>query len=491
MIAPVNVPKLVKRLSEQSRETEWLEFKSSDTEPKKLGQNISAIANASIIEGREKGYIVWGIQDEDHRVIGTTFSPNSKRVKGEDLEHWLSKKLVPSVNFRFYEDRVDGKPVVVLVVPSALHRPVRFDNEAFIRIGSHTRRLREFPEKERYLWNLLHSTIFEKEAAIRSIEDNDILRLLDYESYFDLIKIPVPHHKSGILKELQQEQFVRQRDDGMWDILSLGSLAFARNLGNGGSLRRKVVRIIQYPGSIRTQSRQLELPLGYATGFSKIIDHVNSLAPVDETFNGGIRKESPRFPVIAVREMIANALIHQDFTARGAGPLIEIFKDRIEVSNPGVPLIAAEHFINAPPKSRNEALAALLRRLGICEESGSGWDKIVHEIEIRQLPAPRIEVISDSTRVTLYAAKPLSEMNAIDRRRAIYLHACLQYVRGASVTNTTVRKRFGMTQKNRAKASRLLAEALADGKIVPVNPNSSRKFMEYHPYWAGATEDDL
>ena len=230
--------------------------------------------------------------------------------------------------------------------------------------------------------------------------------------------------------------------------------------------------------------------MGYATGFANIIDYVNKLAPTDETFNGGIRKQEPRFPTIAVREVIANALIHQDLTERGTGPLVEIFENRIEVLNPGAPLIDSKYFVNAPPKSRNDALAALLRRFGICEEPGSSWDKIVHEIEMRQLPAPRIDVISNSTRVTIYGAKPLSKMNPADRIRAIYLHACLRYAdEGASITNTTVRQRFGLDRRSSAKASRFLREALDAGDIVPANPNAGRKFMEYHPYWAGDVED--
>lgn len=491
MTTTENIPALVKRLCAHARETEWFEFKSSDADPKKLGQNISAIANAAAISGKSNGYIIWGIQDEDHRIIGTTFKPDLKRVQRDDLDHWLSQRLDPSINFRFHTDNVDGKPVVVLLIPRALDRPVRFDNEAYIRVGSHTRKLNRFPQKESLIWRLSSSRTFETGVAVEYVQNSGVLDLLDYESYFDLVKSPIPTHAPILLQALQHENFVRQRDDGSWDILNLGLLAFARNLGNIDSLRRKSTRIVKYSGTARYHgSRQEELPIGYAAGFANIIDYVSKLAPTDETFNGGIRKQEPRFPTLAVREVIANALIHQDLTERGTGPLVEIFEDRIEVLNPGAPLVDSRHFVNAPPKSRNEALAALLRRFGICEELGSGWDKIVYEIEMRHLPAPRIDVINNSTRVTIYGAKPLSKMNTADRVRAIYLHACLRYAdEGASITNTTVRKRFGMDQRNSAKASRFLNEALAAGDIVPVNPNAGRKFMEYLPYWAGgATE---
>ena len=485
MTAIKNIPALVKRLCAYPRETEWFEFKANDADPKKIGQNISAIANAAAISGKSIGYIIWGIQDEDHQIIGTQFKPDSRRVQRDDLNHWLSHRLSPSINFRFRPDNVDGKPVVVLLIPRALDRPVRFDGKAYIRVGSHTRKLEDFPEKESLLWRLSNSRTFETGIAIECVQNSDVLDLLDYESYFNLSKTPIPSQESNLLQSLRHENFISQRDDGAWDILNLGFLAFARNLENVGSLRRKSIRIVKYSGTKRYQgSRQEELPVGYATGFANIIDYVNNLAPTDETFNGGIRQQEPRFPIIAVREVIANALIHQDLTERGTGPLIEIFENRIEVLNPGCPLIDSKFFVNAPPKSRNEALAGLLRRFGICEELGSGWDKIVHEIERRQLPAPQIEVINNNTRVTIYGAKPLSKITSADRIRAIYLHACLRYAdEGASITNTTIRQRFGMDQRNSAKASRFLREALDAGDIVPANPNSGRKFMEYHPYW--------
>jgi len=485
MTGSIDIPALVKRLCQRPREMEWLEFKTSHIQPEKLGQNISALANAVALAGKPYGYMVWGVHDDNHQVIGTKFNPDLKKVNRDDLDHWLSHRLKPSIDFRFYNDSVEDKPVVVLIIASADHLPVRFNNEAYIRMGSHTRRLNDFPDKEKLLWRLLDTRVFEDETAIEGVKGDEVLRLLDYESYFVLAKVPMVRGTSTILKALQREQFIHQRDDGFWDILNLGALAFARNLGDVPSLRRKPARIVRYSGPGRwSQSLEEEPTTGYASGFSVIMDCVRRLAPYDETFNGGLRKEEPRFPEIPVREVIANALIHQDLTVRGTGPLIEIFEDRIEVLNPGEPLIDSKLFISAPPKSRNESLARLLRRFGICEERGIGWDKIAHEIELLRLPAPRIEVIGDNTRVTLYAAKPLSKMSLADRVEAVYLHACLQYVNHENVTNATIRSRFGLDPKNSAKASRFLAEAVTAGAIVSTDQNSSRKFTKYLPYWA-------
>ena len=197
-----------------------------------------------------------------------------------------------------------------------------------------------------------------------------------------------------------------------------------------------------------------------------------------------LRKTVPRFPELAVRELVANALIHQDFFVTGAGPMVEIFEDRIEITNPGEPLVDTERFVDSPPSSRNELLASVMRRIGICEERGSGWDKVVLQSEVYQLPAPLVEVVGAHTRVVLFAPRPLSSMDRADRVRAVYLHACLRYVNREYVTNTSIRQRFGIEVRNSAKASRLIAESVEQGVIAPDDPTSAPKLMRYVPWWA-------
>ena len=197
------------------------------------------------------------------------------------------------------------------------------------------------------------------------------------------------------------------------------------------------------------------------------------------------------FPELAVRELVANALIHQDFFITGAGPMVEIFDDRIEITNPGVPLVDSQRFVDTPPKSRNEALASLMRRIGICEERGSGWDKVASLTELYQLPAPLIEVTEGHTRVVLFASRPLNKMTKADRIRAVYLHACLRYVNRENLTNTSVRKRFGIEQQNIAAASRLIKEAVDAGLIAPYDATAAPKMMRYIPWWAAPNRDQF
>ena len=243
--------------------------------------------------------------------------------------------------------------------------------------------------------------------------------------------------------------------------------------------------MIRYRGNNRIETlREHVGGEGYAPGFERLIGFINGLLPSSEVVEQALRRTVPRFPEPAVRELVANALIHQDFVVTGAGPMVEIFEDRIEITNPGASLVDTQRLVDSPPRSRNEAIASLMRRIGICEERGSGWDKVVFQSELYQLPAPLAEVVEDNTRVVLFGPRPLSRKNRVERVRAVYLHASLRYVNGEYLTNASMRRRFGIDARNRARASRLIAEAIGAGAIVPDDPAAAPKFMRYVPAWA-------
>ena len=212
--------------------------------------------------------------------------------------------------------------------------------------------------------------------------------LLDHSTFFDLLGLPQPIGEEAILEALLDDLVIQHCDAGGWNITNLGAVLLARNLPAVRRLARKSLRIVQYRGTSRLSAlREIEGTQGYASGFDGLINRVMDLLPCREDIVGGLRKMTPAFPELAVRELLANALIHQDFHVTGAGPMLEIFDDRVEITNPGEPLVATERFLDTSPKSRNEGLASLMRRFGICEERGTGIDKVVNEIESRHRPA--------------------------------------------------------------------------------------------------------
>jgi predicted HTH transcriptional regulator len=260
---------------------------------------------------------------------------------------------------------------------------------------------------------------------------------------------------------------------------------FARQLSDFKHLKRKAMRVILYKGISRIETlKEIEGNKGYASGFEGLIGYITNILPSNEVIGQALRKNVPMFPELAIRELVANALIHQDFSITGTGPMIEIFEDRMEISNPGLPLVKPERFLNSPPKSRNEAMASFLRRVGICEERGSGIDKVVFQTEYYQLPAPIFEVTEQHTVSVLFAPKPFREMKKVDRVRACYLHACLKLVQRELMTNNSLRERFNLEVENSAMISRIIKQTMEANLIKLEDETVGTKSRRYLPCWA-------
>lgn len=228
--------------------------------------------------------------------------------------------------------------------------------------------------------------------------------------------------------------------------------------------------------------------MGSAVAFEAAVAFINSQLPQNEPVGQAFRQEVRVHPEQAIRDLVANCLIHQELSVTGTGPMVEIFDSRMEITNPGEPLVDTLRFIDTPPKTRNEAMAAMMRRMKICEEAGTGIDKVIEAIEAFQLPAPDFTAITTTqpgfTKATLFAPRKLNDMDSKERIRACYQHACLCHVSGGRMTNASMRQRFGIEEHNAAKASRIIAEALAADLIMPFDPDQGKKYARYLPFWA-------
>jgi predicted HTH transcriptional regulator len=478
------VAELVRGLLQSRRETEWLEFKRNNDDPKEIGEYISALANGAALHGKSHGFVIWGIDNETLEIAGTVFDPATAKVGNEELESWLLRLLEPKLDFEFLAGQIDDKPVVVLQMDAAFRHPVRFKRQAYIRVGTYKKPLEQHPERERKLWRVLDKTLFEAQVASTRVSDEAVLELLDYPAYFSLLDQPVPESNQLALEALAADKLIEQCEAGGWNVLNLGAILLARKLSKF-QLDRKVIRVIQYHGTTRVQTiREQPGVRGYASGFAGLVEYVNGLLPTNEIIQKALRRTVPMYPELAIRELIANALIHQDFSITGAGPMIEIFEDRVEITNPGQPIVDPQRFMDAPPRSRNEHVASLMRRFGVCEERGSGIDKVVHTVEAYQLPAPLFEATEGSTRAVLFAPKPLKNMSKEERVSACYWHACLKHVTHGFLTNSSIRERFRISKENSAHATRIINSAVEARVIAPHDPEASRRHMKYVPWWA-------
>lgn len=368
---------------------------------------------------------------------------------------------------------------------SVLTLPPRIPRVDYIRVGSYTKKIIEFPSLQTQLWDKLRHEQFEEIFTMVDLQINDVVKYLKCDTYFDILNLPIPTSMDGYKHYLLEEGIIVKQDNGLFAITNLGAILFARKLSDFPRLGRKAIRIVQYEGNNRlTILKEDTTNEGYAISFENAAKLVNNLLPAKEDINSVRRKSINMFPLPAIREAIANSLIHQDFFLMGAGPVVEIFENRVEVTNPGTPLVDIMRIIDNPPKSRNEKLASLMRRLNMCEELGRGWDRMVISCELQQLPAQRIQIYQESTKVSLFSHLDFTNIPVEDKLWSTYLHACIKFTEGEALTNTSLREKFGVAETSAGSISRLIKEAVNKKLIRPVDPTTAPRYMKYIPIWA-------
>ncbi|SIQ12139.1 ATP-binding protein [Bosea sp. TND4EK4] len=183
--------RLVPELARLPAETDWVEFKVDNTDPEMIGKRISALSNSATLEDQEAAYLIWGVTDDTHEIVGTAFTPTTAKKGNENLEAWLVRGLTPRLNISFHSVAIDGKPVVVLEIPAARMQPTRFDGREWIRVGSTTHPLGDHGAKEAQLWRQFDRRPFENNIAQADCSEDQVVERLDYAAYFEQLKIPL------------------------------------------------------------------------------------------------------------------------------------------------------------------------------------------------------------------------------------------------------------------------------------------------------------
>src|SRR5690606_1558058 len=233
---------LIDELVKQQNESKWVEFKHNFHSVEEIGKRISALANGACIHNQSFGYLVFGIEDKTHTILGTSFKPKSHKKGNEEVEHWLAQRLDPRIDFIIHEFNYDeNRSIAVFVIPATQNRPVDFMHNAYIRVGSITRKLAEFPEKEAKIWRK-KSKPFEEEIAKDGLLIADVVRLLSTETYFDLLKLPYPSDQQGVIDKFIDEGLVVKNKG--YAITQLGAILFAKSLQDFESVYRKSIRVI-------------------------------------------------------------------------------------------------------------------------------------------------------------------------------------------------------------------------------------------------------
>ena len=318
--------------------------------------------------------------------------------------------------------------------------------------------------------------------ALDNLTPQEVLEKLDYQSYFALKRVNLGHTTKEIIEQLQKAKCLKP-SKGRYAITNLGALLMAKDIKDFDQLQNKVPRLIIYRDTSRINAVKDFIPsTGYIASIPQILELIFNVLPSNEEIQKALRVERSLYPEDALRELIVNALIHQDFNLSGSLPIVEVFPGRIEIRNLGKPLIAVQRFVDGA-ENRNELLAKEMRLLHFCEERGSGLDKVLTACEFHQLPPPLIVADATKTTVTLYAPQKFEKMSKQDKIRACYLHACLKFVNNEVMTNQSLRTRLGVEQKKYTAISQIIKNTLGANLIKKDESNRVDRGPAYLPYW--------
>ena len=448
----------------------------------KLAQHLSAFSNHP-----NGGYLVFGIDEHTGDLYDITQDKAEMIIK--QLSNLSRDALEPQISLEHAIVKYKNKDLLLIWIKESREKPVCLRGKSlehcFIRSGGSTRSASR-PEIGFLLLNspTLH---WEQLRASALMNKQAIIQKIDVDGFFSLLGQPTPEKEEELLQKLRDEKLIDIESDGYF-ITNFGAISSAHRLSDFDSLSRKSTRVIQYNGLSKAESlSEKEGSKGYAIGFENLINYVIKALPRSEVIEAAFRKKVSVYPEIALRELIANMLIHQDFSISGAGPMIDIYQDRIEFTNPGtlLPSKKLDRLIGATPESRNEVLAKGFRRYNICEERGTGFIKVITAVELYGLPPVQFETGSNYFKVTLAAPRKFADMSQTERIEACYQHATLKYYSSSVMTNSSLRERLKMSEGQRPQVSKLIAEAVELGRIKRKNPDgTSSKFVEYIPYWA-------
>jgi predicted HTH transcriptional regulator len=457
-------------------EIDW----KSDLSPNKerMAEHISAFANH-----KNGGFLVFGVNND------TTMRSVTKDQADfiiQKLGNIAFNALSESVQIQHATIDYNGHALLFFYIPEQPEKPVHLRGksiyDSFCRSAGQTVKMSKVAIKQMISSSLGIS--FEEQIAKPNLSDQEVLDWLDYKRFYERLDKNTPKATDTIISTLIEYGFILQ-DGDTFSITNLGAILLANDLTKFSHLKGKIVRILRYTGTNNlVLDKSYTETSGYAVAFEDMVDYIMKNLPQQEIIKEAIRKNKTEIPRTTIREFLANALVHQDFSISGTHVMVEIFTDRVVMTNPGTPLNDVNRFIDFPPQSRNEDMAQSLLLLNICERRGSGVDRAIEALETALMPPPEFTKGDFFTRVFIYGAQKLSAMSKQNKIRACYQHCCLLYENKKEMTNQSVRERFEIDKKNFSIASRIINDALDAGLIKLADPeNVSRKFASYVPHY--------
>ena len=368
------VADVVNRCRSYKNEMEWFEFKQGTavSQPDEIGEYISALSNAAVMNGEPAGFLIWGVNNDTHELTGTDFN-YTKDINHEPFEHYLSRYVSPTIYFYFEEEIVEGERTVVLTIPAARIVPTAYREERWIRIGSSKEKLRKYPDREAALFRILN-------AQQNPTDDWERLR-----SKFHISDINRPLFYD-YLKKAKEVNRITISSDEPSDVLNSIEIAEGDDLLNAAAAifvesginelqmvkfatdeRLTIIDSKRYTGSILSLA-------------DKAVTYISDAMDWKAVFTGELRREEyPEVPMPAIREAVINAFAHRNIESRQAVD-ISIYKSYIDIYSPGLfPLeLDPEDFIKRTikPPRRNPLITKTLYYSRDMEAFATGFQRI-------------------------------------------------------------------------------------------------------------------
>lgn len=385
---PAELTPLLDRLLAEPTEHEWLEFKHND-DPHAIGEYISALANSAALDGEPCGYLVWGIEDGTHRVLGTPFKPATTKAKGQILELWLHRCLRPKLDFRFEAFDHHGLPVVLLRVPAAVAQPVSFHEVEYIRIKSAKVKLASHPDKAARLWARLNTRVdwsaeLVGTAALADLEPAALVE--------------------GRQRYAEKNPHLANELPGWDDATFISKLKLSR----GGQLTRAALLLFGRDEAAQYLPLPPQVSWVLKDADGKALDYHHFGLPllrVPDALLARVRNltvrylrpgtlfptEVPQYDTWVIREALHNAIAHQDYGLSARVNVVEL-PEQLVFSNAGrfLPgtvqeLLATDR---SPEQYRNPCLTQAMVALKMIDTIGSGIRRMFIEQRKRFFPLP-------------------------------------------------------------------------------------------------------
>jgi predicted HTH transcriptional regulator len=472
-----------------SQENEVIEFKQGKADELTIGKYISTLSNSACKSFKKYAYLVFGVKDDTKEIVGVNFKLNDKKVGSESLSFWLNKMLDPKTDFKLYDFDYSGKQVSFIRIAAAEIAPIKFQNIAKIRVDSQIKNLNSYPNLEKIIWDNCKGSSFEMQAAMLNVNYFKISELLDIESLYQSLDIIKPPSEDAIISKLVNLGLILSSSNqkNSYHITNMGALSLAKDLSHFESVALRGVRVINYDTKSKAKAFSDEyFSEGYALSFLKIFKEIydsKNLKTGEESFEEGIRQNQIYYSKTTLRELLINSMVHQDFNEHQNGPIIEIYPHKIVFINSGYPMIKTERFLDLEA-SRNSKLVNFFNKLGICEDRGSGIDRIYGDIEARAMPAISYQLEVEKTKATLSFNQDFEKMTKKDKILSCFQHCAFKYIEDDYMNNSSLTRRFNLKNKSSSVISKIIKMTLEANLIKPADPdNHSKRHASYVPFW--------